>query len=101
MNNRQRSKKKSKDPIAHKIIGLGNNVAKQGIAKKYGGIGLNLLNAEKRVYKPNMLKKRIYDPETKRWVRMKISASSLRIIDKLGIRGAMEYGKRRAEKLAK
>ncbi len=39
----------------------------------------------KRVFKPNLQKKRFFIPELNRWVTLKISAKALRTINKLGL----------------
>lgn len=42
-------------------------------------------NKSKRVFEPNMHEKRIWSPGLGRFVRLKVSAAGLRIIDKRGI----------------
>ena len=39
----------------------------------------------KRKFEPNLQVKRFYDPETKKWVSMKLSASAIRTINKKGL----------------
>jgi len=39
----------------------------------------------KRKFKPNIIKKRFFIPETDEWVTLKISVSALRSINKMGI----------------
>ena len=39
----------------------------------------------KRRFLPNLLKKRFFIPETKKWVSIKLSAKALRTVNKLGI----------------
>lgn len=39
----------------------------------------------KRVFAPNLHKKRFFIPETNQWVTLKISSTALRSINKLGI----------------
>ena len=39
----------------------------------------------KRVFAPNLQKKRFYIPEVDRWVTLKVSAKAIRNINKLGI----------------
>jgi len=57
----------------------------RGIAKKKKGIGLKITGKTKRRFKPNLKKKRIWDPETKRYVRMVVSAAALRTMTKKGV----------------
>ncbi|MBE0657722.1 MAG: 50S ribosomal protein L28 [Bryobacteraceae bacterium] len=42
-------------------------------------------NKTKRVFQPNLHDKRIWSPSLGRFVRLKVSAAGLRIIDKRGI----------------
>jgi large subunit ribosomal protein L28 len=44
----------------------------------------------KRVFKPNLLKKRFYIPEEDRWVVLKVSAKGLKVIDKIGVTAALK-----------
>ena len=46
----------------------------------------------RRRFLPNLQKKRIYDTETGEWVTLKISAKGLKIIDKIGLKAALEKG---------
>jgi len=40
------------------------------------------LVATKRIFGPNLVKKRIFDPKTGRWTKMKVSTSALRTMCK-------------------
>lgn len=42
-------------------------------------------NRAKRVFEPNLHVKRLWSPELKRFVRLRLSARALRIIDKKGV----------------
>ena len=57
----------------------------RGIAKKKKGIGLKVTGKTKRRFQPNLVKKRVWIPEEKRFVRMRLSIAALRTIDKCGI----------------
>lgn len=62
-------------------------------------VGCNVSHANnktKRRQMPNLQSKRIYIPELRRWVRVKVSASALRTITKKGL---MPYLKSRGLKL--
>ena len=39
-------------------------------------------NKTSRRFKPNLITKRVWDPATKRWVRMRISTRALKTLDK-------------------
>jgi large subunit ribosomal protein L28 len=56
----------------------------RGIAKKKKGIGLKVTAKSKRTFKPNLSKRRIWDPERKRFVSLLLSAAALRTLNKKG-----------------
>jgi len=39
-------------------------------------------NKTNRRFKPNLVTKRVWDPATKRWVRMRLSTRALKTLDK-------------------
>jgi large subunit ribosomal protein L28 len=47
----------------------------------------------RRVFRPNLFKKKFYLPEEDRWIVLKVSAKGLRIINKVGIQEAMKRAK--------
>lgn len=47
----------------------------------------------KRVFEPNLLKKRFYLPDDKRWITLQISAAGMRTISKIGIQEALKKAK--------
>ena len=59
---------------------VGNNVSKS-------------LNRTKRKFNANLLKKRFYIPEEDKWVTLKVSASALKTINKIGISAAIKEAK--------
>lgn len=63
----------------------GRTYAIRGIAKKKKGIGLKVTGKTRRVFNPNIHTKRFWLPEEKRFVRLKLSATAIRTIDKKGI----------------
>ena len=63
----------------------GNKYSIRGIAKKQKGIGLNITGKTKRTFKPNVVEKRLWFAEEKRFISLKLSTSALRTIDKLGL----------------
>ncbi|MCX7768721.1 MAG: 50S ribosomal protein L28 [Flavobacteriales bacterium] len=46
----------------------------------------------KRIFKPNLQKKTFYLPEEKRYITLKVSAKGLRLIDKIGLKAALQRG---------
>lgn len=62
----------------------GRRIIRSGKAKKKGGIGLHVTKEVKRTFFPNLVTKRIWVPELKRHVRVKLTARALKTIDKNG-----------------
>ncbi|WP_213357767.1 50S ribosomal protein L28 [Chlamydiifrater phoenicopteri] len=65
----------------------------RGIAKKKKGIGLKVTGKTKRRFLPNIIKKRLWSPEENRFLKLKISTSALRLIDKMGLKKALASSK--------
>lgn len=63
----------------------GRSYAIRGIAKKKKGIGLNITGKTKRRFLPNLIKKRFWLAEERRFISLKLSASALRTVTKNGI----------------
>jgi large subunit ribosomal protein L28 len=62
----------------------GNRIHHSGLAKKYGGIGLNHVKKVGREFAPNLLDKRVWVPELNRYVRVRLTARALKTISKNG-----------------
>lgn len=71
--------------ITNKRFGKGKTYNYRGIKKNKGGIGLNITGSCKRQHRINIKKQKIWSPEEKRFITLKVSAHGLRIIDKKGI----------------
>ena len=65
-------------------VTTGRKIHRSGKAKKKGGIGRHVTKTVKRQFKPNLRTKRIWVPELKKYVRVKVSARGLKTIDKNG-----------------
>lgn len=63
---------------------VGHSIARRGLAKPKGGIGLKTTGVTKRKFKVNVHRKRIWVPELKRYVRVRLSAKALKAIDVKG-----------------
>ncbi len=63
----------------------GRSYVYRGIAKKKKGIGLNITGITKRRFQPNLIKKRFWFSEEKRFITIKLSAKAMRTIDKKGL----------------
>jgi large subunit ribosomal protein L28 len=62
----------------------GNTISRRGLAKAKGGVGKRTTGVSKRKFKVNVQNKRIWVPELKRYVRVRISARALKTISKQG-----------------
>ncbi len=67
----------------------GRSYAIRGIAKASGGIGLKITGKTSRRFLPNLKSKRIWNPETKSFVTLRLSVAAIRTIDKKGLAGAV------------
>ncbi len=59
-------------------------------------VGNNVSHSKRRTkrrFNPNLFHKKFYLPEDDRWVRLKVSASGLRLINKVGIHAALKSAK--------
>jgi len=63
---------------------VGGTIARRGLPKKKGGVGLRTTGRSKRKFKVNVQKKRIWVPELGEYVTVKASARALRTITKNG-----------------
>ena len=54
----------------------GHKYARRGLAKAKGGVGRKVTGKTKRQFKVNLIRKRIWVPELKRYVRVRISAKA-------------------------
>lgn len=62
----------------------GNSIARRGLAKPKGGIGLKTTGVTRRSFKANVQNKKIFVPELGVWVRVKLSAKALKTISAKG-----------------
>jgi large subunit ribosomal protein L28 len=59
-------------------------------------VGNNVSHSKRRTrrkFYPNLFDKRFYLPEEDRWVKLRVSASGIRIINKKGLKVALEEAK--------
>lgn len=62
----------------------GTKILRSGKAKKKGGIGMHVTANTARVFQPNLKEKRIFVPELKRYVTVKLTARALKTVTKNG-----------------
>jgi large subunit ribosomal protein L28 len=63
----------------------GHYINRSGKAKKKGGIGMHVTSNTKRVFYPNLQTKRLWVPELKRFVTVKLTARALKTMDRNGV----------------
>ena len=62
----------------------GSTIHRRGMAKKKGGVGRHVTANTPRSFTPNLQEKRIWVPELKRFVKVKLTARALKTINKNG-----------------
>ena len=62
----------------------GSVIHRRGLAKKKGGVGRHVTKNVPRTFSPNLREQRIWVPELKRFVRVKVTARALKTINKNG-----------------
>ena len=72
--------------ISGKKVQFGNNVSKA-------------INKTKRRFNANIITKRFYIPEEDRWIKLKVSTTVLKTINKKGISAVLKDAKSRGIKL--
>ena len=63
----------------------GHEVCRRGLSKKSGGVGIKTTAINPRKFGVNLRNRRLWVPEIKRFVRVKISTNGLRTAQKNGI----------------
>jgi large subunit ribosomal protein L28 len=68
----------------------GSVIHRRGMAKKKGGVGRHVTKNVPRVFAPNLRRQRIWVPELKKFVRIRVTARGLKTINKNGAYRALE-----------
>lgn len=63
----------------------GHVIRRRGLSKKSGGVGIKTTAINPRKFYPNLQDRRLYVPELKRFVRVRVSANGLRTAKKRGL----------------
>lgn len=71
-------------PITGRGTASGRQVARRGLSKKSGGIGLRTTGNTLRKFKVNIQRKRVWVPALGRFVRVRISTRGIKQIDARG-----------------
>ncbi|PYJ13527.1 MAG: 50S ribosomal protein L28 [Verrucomicrobia bacterium] len=62
----------------------GSVIHRRGLAKKKGGVGRHITKMVPRIFAPNLRHQRIWVPELKKFVRVRVTARGLKTINKHG-----------------
>jgi large subunit ribosomal protein L28 len=62
----------------------GSVIHRRGLAKKKGGVGRHITKNVPRIFAPNLQRQRIWVPELKKFVRIRVTARGLKTINKHG-----------------
>jgi large subunit ribosomal protein L28 len=68
----------------------GSVIHRRGMAKKKGGVGRHVTKNVPRVFAPNLHQHRIWIPELKKFVRVRVSARGLKTINRNGAYAALK-----------
>ena len=66
------------------------------ITGKAAMVGNNVSHSKrrtKRTFDPNLFDKKLFLPEENRWITLKVSAAGIRLINKVGLKKALEDAK--------
>jgi large subunit ribosomal protein L28 len=77
----------------------GRKYSLRGIAKKKKGIGLKITGCTNRRFLPNLIEKRLWVPEEKRFITLRLSTAALRTIDKNGISAAIREIRKKGKRV--
>ena len=62
----------------------GSVIHRRGMAKKKGGVGRHVTKNVPRIFSPNLHERRVWVPELKKFVRIKVTARGLKTLNKNG-----------------
>lgn len=63
----------------------GHVIRRRGLSKKSGGVGIKTTAINPRKFYPNLHKRRLFVPELKRFVVVRVTANALRTAKKKGL----------------
>ena len=68
----------------------GSVIHRRGLAKKKGRVGRHITKIVPRIFAPNLRRQRIWVPELKKFVRVRVTARGLKTINKHGAYKALK-----------
>ena len=70
--------------ITNAVPVRGSKIHRRGLAKKKGGIGMHITSVTARYFTPNLKTKRVWIPELKKFMTVKLTTRALKTISKRG-----------------
>src|SRR5881392_2009310 len=68
----------------------GSVIHRRGLAKKKGGVGRHITKTVPRIFAPNLRHQRIWVPELKKFVRLRVTARGLKTMNRQGAYKALK-----------
>ena len=65
-------------------VARGSIIHRRGMAKKKGGVGRHVTKNVPRTFSPNLHEHRVWVPELRRFVRIKVTARAMKTLNKNG-----------------
>lgn len=65
-------------------VARGSIIHRRGMAKKKGGVGRHVTKNVPRTFTPNLHERRIWVPELKKFVRIRVTARGMKTLNKNG-----------------
>ncbi|MDQ6622227.1 MAG: 50S ribosomal protein L28 [Verrucomicrobiota bacterium] len=65
-------------------VSRGSIIRRRGMAKKKGGVGRHVTKNVPRTFSPNLHERRIWVPELRKHVRIKVTARGMKTLNKNG-----------------
>jgi large subunit ribosomal protein L28 len=65
-------------------VSRGSVIHRRGMAKKKGGVGRHVTKNVPRTFSPNLQERRVWVPELKKFVRVKLTVRAMKTLNKNG-----------------
>jgi len=77
----------------------GYSYVTRGIAKKKKGIGIKITGKTKRRFQPNLVRKRFWFAQEKRFITLRLSCAAMRHIEKRGLEAIVRELRAKGQKV--
>ncbi len=71
--------------ITNAKVSRGSVIHRRGMAKKKGGVGRHVTANTPRTFTPNLKKRRLWVPELKKHITVKLTARAIKTVNKNGV----------------